>query len=479
VFDFVERLFRGIAPDPSDGFFSLRLVRECSERWRIRQGVVLPVERSEDMGAMVMAFCQGGIGYAATSDLSERALEQTVSRARFWSEFTAAYSCLNTRVLEMPHPRGVFRSPVQKSWQALAPTDRIRTLTEASEQLHVSSEIVDWQVELWFSRWQSLYLTNGSGRVEQEIDIIYPQLSATANRGSETQTRSTRHALGQQGGLEVLTRTDFGAQAALLGVEAVHLLDAPNCPSGTMDVVLMPDQMILQIHESIGHPLELDRILGDERNYAGTSFVTRDMFGSYRYGSELLNILFDPTQTGELAAFGWDDEGLKAQKVYVIQNGILKTPLGSLISQTRAQMAGTASARATSWSRPPIDRMANLNLEPGTSGLSELIAGVERGVLMQTNRSWSIDDSRNKFQFGCEQGRMIEDGQLKGLVKNPNYRGISAIFWRSLTGVGNSDTFQVLGTPYCGKGEPNQSIRVGHASPACRFSAVEVFGGAR
>jgi predicted Zn-dependent protease len=242
-------------------------------------------------------------------------------------------------------------------------------------------------------------------------------------------------------------------------------------------VLLMPDQMILQIHESIGHPLELDRILGDERNFAGTSFVTPDMFGTYRYGSPLLNVTFDPTVGEELGSYGWDDDGAKAEKLHLIRAGILERPLGGAISQARAGLPGTANARADSWNRPPIDRMANLNLEAGDATLDEMIAGIERGVLLETNSSFSIDDSRNKFQFGCERGRLIENGELGAVVKNPNYRGISASFWRSLVRVGNAGTVQVLGTPYCGKGEPSQTIRVGHASPACTFTNVDVFGG--
>ena len=245
-----------------------------------------------------------------------------------------------------------------------------------------------------------------------------------------------------------------------------------------MDLLLAPDQMVLQIHESIGHPIELDRILGDERNYAGTSFVTQDMFGSYRYGSDLLNVTFDPTRPEQLASYGYDDEGTPALKEFIIKDGILLRPLGGAISQARADCAGVANARACSWNRPPIDRMANLNLEVGDSSFEEMVASVERGVFMQTNCSWSIDDSRNKFQFGCEYGRLIEDGQLKGLVKKPNYRGISATFWRNLKMVGDQETYLVMGTPNCGKGEPNQVVRVGHASPTCLFADVDVFGGA-
>jgi predicted Zn-dependent protease len=242
-------------------------------------------------------------------------------------------------------------------------------------------------------------------------------------------------------------------------------------------VLLAPDQMILQIHESIGHPLELDRILGDERNFAGTSFVTPEMFGTYRYGSDLLNITFDPTRPEELASYAFDDEGTQAQKVHLIRDGILERPLGGAISQQRAGLPGVANARADNWNRPPIDRMANLNLEPGDASFDDLVGGIERGVMMETNCSWSIDDSRNKFQFGCERGRMIEKGKLTHVVKNPNYRGISERFWRNLVRVGSADTLKVLGTPYCGMGEPSQVIRVGHASPACVFSNVDVFGG--
>jgi predicted Zn-dependent protease len=244
-----------------------------------------------------------------------------------------------------------------------------------------------------------------------------------------------------------------------------------------MDLLLLPSQMTLQIHESIGHPLELDRILGDERNYAGLSFVTPDMFGTYRYGSSLLNVTFDPTLPGEVASYAADDEGQPAKRVHLIRDGILERPLGGELSQRRARLAGSACARASGWDRPPIDRMANINLEPNEEGLDDMIGRVERGVLMDTNRSWSIDDSRNKFQFGCELGRRIEDGELKGLVRNPGYRGVSAHFWRSLDGVGGRETLEVRGVRNCGKGEPNQSVYVGHASPPCLFRNIDVFGG--
>ena len=236
--------------------------------------------------------------------------------------------------------------------------------------------------------------------------------------------------------------------------------------------------MLLQIHESIGHPLELDRILGDERNYAGWSFVKPEDFGRLEYGSPILNVTFNPMLPGEFATYGYDDAGAPASQEFLIREGRLLRGLGSLESQARLGMPGVANFRASSWNRAPIDRMGNINLEPGQSSLTDMIASVERGVLMEANRSWSIDDYRNKFQFGCEHGRLIENGRLTRTVKNPNYRGVTVPFWYSLAAVGTADSFRAFGTPYCGKGEPNQVIRVGHAAPPCLFRGIDVFGGA-
>lgn len=262
-----------------------------------------------------------------------------------------------------------------------------------------------------------------------------------------------------------------------VGEQAIDLLDAEECPTETTTLVLAPDQMMLQIHESVGHPLELDRILGDERNYAGESFVKPSDFGNLSYGSKLMNITFNPTVPGEFASYSFDDTGAPATKEYLIQDGTLMRGLGSLESQHRAGVPGVACARASSWNRPPIDRMANLNLEPGERSLEEMISAIERGVYMEANRSWSIDDRRYKFQFGCEYARLIENGKLTKTVRNPNYHGTTPEFWHSLSQVGSSETWEMFGTPFCGKGDPNQAIRVGHGSPTCVFEGIEVFGG--
>ncbi|MEN9235509.1 MAG: TldD/PmbA family protein, partial [Gloeomargarita sp. GMQP_bins_25] len=230
-------------------------------------------------------------------------------------------------------------------------------------------------------------------------------------------------------------------------------------------------------HESVGHPLELDRILGDERNYAGWSFVRLADFGQLQYGSPLMNITFDPTVPGEFATYAYDDTGEPAQREYLIKEGKLLRGLGSRESQGRSGVSGVACGRACSWNRPPIDRMANLNLEPGSGDLQAVISDIEQGIYMESNRSWSIDDYRRKFQFGCEYARLIENGQFTKTLKNPNYRGVTLDFWRNLVRVGGPETWEMYGSPYCGKGEPNQAIRVGHGSPVAVFADVEVFGG--
>jgi predicted Zn-dependent protease len=471
----IEEIFRRVQPDVD--FCSLRFVHSRAEQLEVRQAVLQPIQREDDRGAMLTVHHGGGTGYAATADLSESGIRAALQRAQHWARKTAGRSVTDFSALPMPESVGSYASDVGRPWDSVPLSERLDLLREVGASLQISDKIVDCSASLWNTEDRSLYLTSGGGRIEQNLTFLVPHIEVVANDGNDTQIRSLGgRGFCRQSGWELLEAIGFAQVGAQLAGEALELLAAPDCPSGAMDLVLDPDQMMLQIHESIGHPLELDRILGDERNYAGTSFVTMDMFGSYRYGSDLLNVTYDPGCREQFASFGFDDEGLPATKEFIIRQGILERPLGAAVSQARAGMEGVANSRANGWNRPPIDRMANLNVEPGETSATDLIGSVERGVLMKANRSWSIDDSRNKFQFGCEWGRLIEDGELTTVVKNPNYRGISATFWRNLTAVGDASTFEVLGTPFCGKGEPNQVIRVGHASPLCRFSGVDVFG---
>ncbi|MBC3919588.1 TldD/PmbA family protein [Undibacterium sp. CY18W] len=462
---------------PAVDFCSMRVVDERSEELLVRQNILQPLHSRRSYGAMLTVIHQGGYGYAATSDLSRHGLHAALQRAAEWAAISAGKAVTDFSQIKQSSVVGSYESPAGGHWKR---KDLIALLMQESADCQISPLIVDWSASIGMVTTKQLFVSSAGANIRQHFNYLIPNLSVTANEGVETQTRSLGgqyNGFCRQGGMEVLQQAGFYGAGKRVAAEALALLHAPNCPSGSMDLLLMPEQMMLQIHESIGHPLELDRILGDERNFAGTSFVTPDMFGHFRYGSDLLNVTYDPTRSEQFASFGWDDDGSVADKTWIIKNGILEKPLGSALSQARAGMAGVANSRACDWNRPPIDRMANLNIEAGDSSLEEMIASIEYGVLMNTNVSWSIDDSRNKFQFGCEFGQVIRNGKLQELVKNANYRGISESFWRSLKMVGNDATLAVMGTPFCGKGEPSQVIRVGHASPACLFSQVEVFGG--
>ncbi len=478
MLDLIASRFKKIAP--ADNFWSLRIVNEQSQQISVRQNIVQPLVNSSSAGVMLTIIIGNGIGYAATSDVTESGLKAALTKATDIAKYTHSKLVFKASDMARPTSSGNYATPVAEAWDSMNLKNKIDMLQANCAALKLDDKIVDWQSYLGHSQSDTLLITSDDIRIEQSFQFVQPGLIAVANEASKTQIRTGGGSgTARQGGLEQLDLLQFRQieTANTIANQALQLLQAPECPTASMELLLLPSQMMLQIHESIGHPLELDRILGDERNYAGTSFVTQDMFGRYQYGSELLNITFDPTLSNELASYAFDDDGTPATKEFIIKEGILKTPLGGATSQSRAAISGVANSRACSWNRPTIDRMANLNLEPSSNSLDTLVASIENGVLMDNNNSWSIDDSRNKFQFGCEFGQLIKDGERRGLVRNPNYRGISATFWRNLAMVGDESTFDILGTPNCGKGEPNQVINVGHASPACVFSQVDVFGG--
>lgn len=462
-------------------WIGLRFLQEQTYHRGVRnqrpQNNSITIER----GVMVEAMINGHIAYAATSDLSEKGLRQAALKAARNAELCAAYAVFSGSELQRPLATGTYQSTQKISLDKTSLAEFTDQLIAASRYLQVSDQIVNACAEATLVECSSHYLSSSGTDIQQQWLLVTNNFSATAQEGSETQQRSMNGPVARcaQAGLEFFDFQLLHADCERIGKEALELLHADNCPSGTLDLLLAPDQMLLQIHESIGHPLELDRILGDERNYAGWSFVKPEDFGTLCYGSKLMNVTFDPGVESEFASYAFDDCGHKATREYLIRDGLLLRGLGSLESQQRLDLPGVANFRSASWNRAPIDRMANLNLEPGNSSLAEMIASVERGVYMHSNISWSIDDYRNKFQFGCEYARLIENGQLTQVLKNPNYRGVTVPFWNALKSVGNREEWEIFGSPYCGKGEPSQIIRVGHAAPPCLFSNIEVFGGSQ
>jgi TldD protein len=258
--------------------------------------------------------------------------------------------------------------------------------------------------------------------------------------------------------------------------EALALLTAPPCPAGRTTLVLEDGQLALQLHESVGHALELDRILLGELSYAGSSWVTAGDLGRLRYGSEAMSVTADATIPGALGSFAWDDEGVAAQRTPLIEQGIVRAALADRQSAAAIGLAGSnGCARADGFARQPIVRMTNVSIEPGTAGtLDELVADTDQGLYMETNRSWSIDDRRLQFQFATEVAREIRGGELGRLYRNPSYAGITPRFWSSLDAVCSAPAWRLWGLLNCGKGEPGQVMHVSHGAAPARFRDVEV-----
>ncbi len=458
----------------------LRQVRETKTTRYIRDGKPQANGRSHTQGIMVEVLAQGQFGYAATNRLDQASIQTAATMALQQAIAAAAWSVHQFTPAARPRAVGTYQSPVLQPSAALSAADLNGLLIEVCETLKVSDKVVKTSAMAETVELEQQFVSSNGSDIQQQFFLTTTDYEATAQEGAIVQKRTDNGMLARcyQSGLEILEAAQVLERARRIGEQAVELLAAAECPTTTTTLVLAPDQMMLQIHESVGHPLELDRILGDERNYAGSSFVKLSDFGHLVYGSPFMNVTFDPTVPGEFASYAFDDAGLPAQREYLIKEGILLRGLGSLESQTRAGLPGVANFRACSWNRAPIDRMANLNLEPGSASFADIIGSIEQGIYMEANRSWSIDDYRNKFQFSCEYARRIEKGQLTQTLRNPNYRGITQQFWRSLIQVGDRSTVGMYGTPYCGKGEPNQAIWVGHAAPVCAFANIEVFGGA-
>ena len=463
---------------PNVDYCSFRFVNKYTNVISVTRNVLEPIEISEDEGVMVTVIHNGGYGYGASSDLTQQGILKATEEAKKWAEYSSG------KLVHVPHPpsvrvdNGKYFTHERDSWGKESNKDKVEYLMQINKSLKSKPTISNWGASFRYNKIETLFTDTNGSDIRQNISYILPQLVACAEYKKQIQTRTFGgHAHARQIGYNFLKDSDLINKAGEIANDAIELSMAPNCPDCKVDALIAPDQMILQIHESIGHPLELDRILGDERNYAGSSFVSLDMFGKYKYGSDKLNISFNPSQESELATYNYDDDGTVASKRHLIKDGILQRPIGGFYSSQRADQDHVACSRATSWNRPPIDRMGNINLEPGNSSFSEMVASVEDGILLETNNSWSIDDYRNKFQFGCEKGTIIKNGELKHITKNPNYRGITKEFWHNLAMVGDETSFSILGTANCGKGEPNQTIFVGHATPPCLFREIDIFGG--
>jgi TldD protein len=459
-------------------YADVRVVGRREESIAVKSGRVEGVASGESEGFGVRVLVDGAWGFASSHrlelDEADRVAGQAIRIAR------ASATALRRRVTlsERPPAHGRYATPVEEDPFAIPLERKVGDLL-AADRAAAGVRGIGFTESTYAARREEITFAASDGSfVEQRITHVGAGVEANALEGDEHQRRSYPDAGGgyQAAGYEYVRGLDLAGHAEAYAEEAVALLSAPQCPAGRFTLVLDPSQLYLQLHESCGHPAELDRVFGTEASYAGTSFLTPDRLeAGFRYGSELIDIVADATAPGGLGTFGWDDEGVEAQAVPLVREGIF---IGYLSSRETAPRIGRASGgamRADGWNRIPLIRMTNVNLlpKPGLS-LDEIVADTDDGLYLASNRSWSIDDRRLNFQFATEVAYEIKGGKRGRLFRNPTYTGITPEFWGSCDAVGDERSYVMLGTPNCGKGEPGQSAHVGHAVPGARFRDVEV-----
>jgi TldD protein len=455
-----------------------RQVHTRSEYGSVLNGDVEEVAATESEGIGVRVRIGAGWGFAATRDVSAAGAEAALAQALAIAEAQPSASATPLAAAGEP-ARGHWEGPCAQDPFAVSLDDRLAHLFAAEESMHGDERIVRTWAACTAIRTTKAFASTEGAACTQVLTECGGGLQAVAVGEGELQVRSYPSSHGGHvaaAGWEHMLDLDLAAHAPRVAEEVVALLTAPVCPAEITTLVIHGEQVALQVHESIGHALELDRILLGEASYAGTSFVGVADLGSLRYGSPLLNITADATSPGGLGSFGWDDEGVAARRTPLIEAGILRATLSNRESAAAIGLEASAGcARADGFARQPIVRMTNVNLEAGEAGsLADLIAATDRGLYVENNRSWSIDDRRLQFQFACEVGREIREGELGRLLRNPSYAGVTPRFWGSLDAVCSPAEWRLWGLTNCGKGEPGQTVHVSHGSAPARFRGVQV-----
>jgi TldD protein len=452
-----------------------RVMDRRHESMAARNGDIESLTESDDAGIGVRAMVGSSWGFFATPDLDDASVRDAGRQA---AEIAFASAMVAGPPLEL-----VAAEARQDSWASPCEIDPLGVpLAEKGDLLvAVTSTMKEHGADIAaasYSIWDTRkWLVSSEGhRIDQHIRECGASSSATVVGDGETQRRSYPNAFGDWGtrGWELVRSFDLLGNAARMAEETRALTTAPQCPEAETTLVIDGDQLMLQIHESVGHAIELDRILGWEAAFAGTSWLELSKLGSLRYGSDLMNITADPTLPGSLGSFGYDDEGTPAGRRDIVKDGMW---VGVLAGRDSASVAGLdygGSVRADGWQRLPMVRMTNVGLLPGEQSLDEMIAETDDGIYMATNRSWSIDDKRLNFQFGCEIAWEIKDGVKGRMLRNPTYTGIGPTFWQSMDMIGNESEWRFWGTPNCGKGQPGQIGHTGHPAVPARFQSVRV-----
>jgi TldD protein len=477
VSDLIDRVLDA-AQRGGAGYADVRIVERETEQLTVKNGALEAALSNVSAGFGVRVLVDGAWGFSSSSVQEPEEAERVTREAL---AIAAASRLAQRERVRLDDTRPVvdrYMTPYREDPFAVSLDDKLAILLEADAAMGSVDGIRIRESSMSAGRERKTFGSSEGARIEQEIVEAGAGIEVTAVNESEMQQRSYPNSFGGQmvtGGFEAVRDLALAEHAQRVAEEAVALLDAPQCPSGEMTVVLDSTQVALQIHESCGHPTELDRVFGTEASFAGTSFLTTDKLDTFRYGSDLVHIDADATAPGGLGTFGYDDEGVPAQNAPLVSAGRL---VGYLTSRETAPMIGRqsiGSARAWTWNRIPLIRMTNINLRPGEAGtLDDLIADTRDGIFMCINKSWSIDDRRLNFQFGDQAAWLIRNGRLTDLVKNATYTGITPKFWGSCDAICGPEAWTLWGVPNCGKGEPGQVGHVGHGAAPARFRNVQV-----
>jgi len=458
-------------------YADVRIVHETTQTVAVRDEVVEALGNSENAGFGVRVLVKNAWGFAASALLTPEEVDRVTHLAL---EIARASALVTGDPIDLGPPvtsRGSYRTPVQIDPFSVPVERKIEVLLAASAAIRRNPGVKVARGSLTAQRTHKVFANSEGAYTEQEIIETGCGIIATAVADGEIQVRSYPNSVGRHqvtAGWEMVEAMDLPGNGERIGAEAVALLSAAPCPSDVTTVILGSAQLALQIHESCGHPIELDRVFGTEAAYAGTSFLTVDKLGSFRYGSDVVNLTADAVRPTGLGTFGWDDEGVPASSTPIVRQGQFVGYLMSRETATRLGLASNGCMRASGWNRIPLIRMTNVSLEPGTWTFDDLLADTDEGLYLETNRSWSIDDKRLNFQFGTELAYEIKGGKLGRLIKNATYTGITPQFWASCDAVCNTDHWFMWGTPNCGKGQPIQIAHTGHGAAPARFRNVRV-----
>lgn len=459
-----------------------RIADDRSRALSTKNGKIGTASDSESLGIGVRVIADGAWGFAASDDLSKPAVEATAAKAVAIAKASARVKQHDVKLVPEKPATAEWITPIKIEPFSISVEQNLELLMKIDAELCSVRGVTLAETNLNFRREESWFESSEGAKIHQTKYTTGAGYAAYAFAGSEIQKRSYPTSYGgqwQNKGYELVHELKLVENARRVGEEAVALLKADQCPEGKFDIILDGAQLGLQIHESVGHPIELDRVLGMEANFAGMSFLTLDKLRTLRYGSELVNIVADARQEHGpgLGTFAFDEEGVAAQCTPIITNGLFT---GYLSSRETAPAIGLnrsgGTLRAEGWNRLPIIRMTNVSILPGEKPLTreQLISGTDDGIYMETNRSWSIDDKRYNFQFGCELGWEIKNGKRTRMLKNPSYSGITTEFWNSMDAICSRDEWVLWGIPHCGKGQPQQVMGTGHGAAPARFRGVKV-----